>query len=337
MGYVAVGTAWGFKIQSAFGTPGVVDKWIPFISETTTKKYETLEIVDSESRFKQVNGSPLGRLMAEGDVTTYVEPNNIGYPLKFLMGSCSTASGSPVAGANTHTFRAANEIPYFTTEFKYGTVTDSKGKRLYDCKMKGATFDFADDMLTVTWNMHASDYSGGVTAVSITNPTGRKFTYKDVKSGAVPGIIVTIGGTATSGVKIKTGSLQVENGLITDDYYQGSQTVQQLDAGKFTVTGNFELIFDNAATLDSWLSGSEKAQVEVRYEGDIVTGSTRDTIKFVVPNCYVTNHSIPMTHNEVIVRQVEFEGFYDKNASDPKTLEVVLINGTNAHATDGYA
>lgn len=337
MGFVSVGTAWGFKVQTAFDSPGTIDKWIPFISETMAKKYETLEVVDSESRFKQVNGNPLGRLMAEGDVSTYVEPNNIGYPLYFLMGSCATTSGTPVAGTHTHVFRVANEIPYFTSEFKYGTVTDSKGKRVYNCKMKGATFDFADDMLTTTWNIHASDYSGGITAGAITNPTGRKFTYKDVKSGTVPGIIVTIGGTTTSGVKIKSGSLQLDNGLITDDYYQGSQTVQQLDAGKFSATCSFELIFDNAATLDSWLIGSEKATVEIRYEGDIITGTTRDTIKFVLPNCWVTNHSIPMTNNEVIVRQVEFEVFYDKNAAQPKTVEVTLINNSNASAGNGYA
>lgn len=337
MGYVAVGTSWGFKVQSAFGTPGVVDKWIPFISESMSKKYEVLEVVDSESRHRQVNGNPLGRLSAEGDVNTYVEPNNIGYPLYFLMGSCVTSSGQPVAGTHTHVFSVANEIPYFTSEFKYGTVTDSKGKRVYDCKMKGATFDFADDMLTVTWNIHASDYSGGVTAVSITNPTGRKFTYKDVKSGSVPGIIITIGGTTTSGVKIKSGSLQLDNGLITDDYYQGSQTVQQLDAGKFSVKGSFELIFDNASTLSTWLEGTEKATVEVRYEGDVITGSTKDTLKFVVPNAWVTNHSIPMTNNEVIVRQVEFEAFQDKNASEPKVVQITLINNSNASAGNGYA
>lgn len=336
MGFVAVGTAWGFKKQTDFGTAATPDKWIPFISESIAKNYDKLEIVDSESRFQKNNGGPLGRMRVEGDVNTYIEVNNVGYPLFFLMGSCYTTSGLTF---NTHKFTVANEIPYFTSEFKYGTVADAKGKKAISCKMKGATFDFADDMLTSTWNIHAADYSGNVVTTTVTNPTGRKFTYKDLRSGTTPGIIVTVGGTTYSGVKIKTGSLSLDNGLITDDYYQGSQTVQQLDAGKFSVTGSFELIFDNAADLVSWLEGSEAGTVEIRYEGNIISGSDKESIIFLVPNAWVTSHSVPMTNNEVIVRQVEFEGFYNAQAAGAKTIEITLKNTSNTVATggNGYA
>lgn len=324
MGYVAVGTAWGMKKQTAFGSGATVDKWIPFISETITKKYDVLEITDSQSRYKR-NNEPLGRLTVEGDVDTYVEVTNVGYPLYFLMGSAAVSTGSPVAGTHTHTFVTADEVPYFTSEFKYGTVTDSKGKRAYDCKMKSATFDFADDALTVTWGIHGADYSGNITSTSITNPTGRKFTYKDLKVDTLPGITVTYNGTDYTGLKIKNAQLSVDNGLITDDYYQGSQKVQQIDAGRLQVNGSLELIFDNSADLVDWLDGDDEGSIEIRYEGDIITGTTKETLKFTVPHAWVTSHSIPMTNNEVIVRKVEFEAFYDPNAAT-KGLTITLIN-----------
>lgn len=354
MGFVAVGTAWGLKRQTAFGSTATGGfTYIPFISESIAKNYDMLEIVDSESRFKKANGviGPLGRLSVAGDTNTYVEPDNVGYPLYFLLGAASVATGTPVANVNTHTFDVSTDIPYFTSEYKYGTVTDNKGKRVYNCKLKGATFDFADTALTITWNVAASDYSGFVAlGTTITNPTGRKFTFKDIHSGGSLGLTVLVGnsgGTLNTGVKVKSGQLQIDNGLILDDFYQGSQTVQQIDVGKLMVGGNFEVIFDDTSNLTPWLEGQSGSDIIIRYEGDTITGTSQKyVLQFSVPNCWVKNHSIPMTNNQVIVRRIEFESLYDVSratgfvtdgsASGGRTLEVQLINATNYNNGSGY-
>lgn len=322
MGYVGVGTAWGFKKQSAFGTPSVVDKWIPFVSESTAKNYEMLEIVDSESRHKR-DMKPLGRIAVEGDINTYVEPENVGYPLYFLMGS-APAPTNVTGSVYKHTFDVANEIPYFTMEMMYGTLT-TKAKRAYDCKMKGATFDFAEDILAVTWNVHGADYSGAVTdPATITYPKKRKYTFKDSTVDITPD-----GASAETGVKIKSGQLQIDNGLITDDYYQGNQKVQQLDAGKFSVKGSFELILSSGTALDGWFNGDKSAEFKVTYAGDTISGTNKYDLVFIVPNAWVNSHSTNMTQNEVITRQVEFEGFYDPDDT-PKTLRITLQNTGSA-------
>lgn len=321
MGYVGVGTAWGFKKQTAFGSPATVDKWIPFISESIAQSYDMLEIVDSQSRHKKDN-LPLGRKRVEGDINTYVEATNVGYPLYFLMGSVSAPVSGGI-GVWEHTFEVADEVSYFTQEAQYGTFT-TKGKRSFDNKMKSASFDFSDQMLTATWGTHGADYSGSVTPAAITYPTGRKFNFKDC------GVTITPSGASSSGVKIRSGNLTLDNGLITDDYYQGRQTVQQLDAGKFSAKGSLEFIFDSATGLNDWLEGKIDAKVVIEYSGDKIAGTSQlETIKFTIPNCWANTHDVNMTNNEVILRNVEFEAYRDANGAtaEDKGVVILLRNG----------
>lgn len=322
--YISVNTAWGMKKQSAFGTPATpVDVFIPFISEGLEKSREKIEIIDSENRHAKENTNPMGRVKVAGDIETHVESVNVGYPLYFLMGSTSFTADSPAIGVHTHTFEVADTLPYFTQEIKYGT--SPKGKQAQDNLMKSVTFDLTDTSLNAQWGTVGADMNPSVTATAPVFPTGKRFTYKDLNDGGTVNFKVTPGSGSPVEVKLKRGSLTLDNGVNEDEYIQGFTTVQQLDAGKFVANGSFELSYSTGTDLDAWFDGTERGKIVFAYKGNVVALGEKEEIRFEIPNAWVLSAPVTQTNNETVTRQVNFEAFYSAS-STPKSVKISLIN-----------
>lgn len=301
-------TAWGLGTEPTYGTAVAPADWVPFTSESLAKEREALELVTSQGRYQMEligdTGRHLGRQTVSGDINFPVEPVNIGYVLKHGVGAAGTPT-TVVAGTYDHVFAPLGTLNSFTAHvpLKNGTAN----KRVVGGMIDTFSLDYAEDFLSSSAGVKAKDYTIVTSSPPTpTYPTQRPYTFRDVS--------MIVGGVTGVEAHVRSGSLQVSNQLIDDDYRQGAVTPVQIYPGALTVEGSFEVVYDPTLTSGNfydWMEQVSAQNVTVDYKGNTFNTSYQYWLRALVPRAIVTSATPEVSAGEKVMRTVNFRAFYD--------------------------
>lgn len=326
----AVATAWGFKTETTFGTPVVVDKWYPFDSENIVETREYLETPNTRGRVYPGEGTHvLGKEITSGDMNFWVDPESIGQHLFYTMGTAATptqpnGTGAPntwehVLSLNTKTLK------FFTSEYQYGDTT--KAKKLTSAMSTGLGIEFAEaSPASGTLGVIAQKMDPTVTSTTITfqDTLPRIMNFRDLSA--------TVAGTSLT--QLAGGSLQMSND-ITEDFRAGNVNTQSLSAALFDIGGTLDVVYDSSvSTFDTWFEGTAASDLVIKLEGDLIESTYKYMVEVTVPRAVVTASTPVQANNDRIMRSVEWRGFYKWDGAAPNGVQVKL---RNKKATTAYA
>lgn len=338
---MGLNTAWGLATEATYGTAVAATFFIPFISESVKETTALFDVRHTQNRFTNKTNNR-GRTSVAGDVQLYAEPETLGQLLFYMFGT-EAANPTQVGTtlAYTHTFDVQDDVKSFSSEFKYGS--DAGAKNVLGCVLTSLSFEFGEDLLTVTAGMNGKNIVDKTTAAAIAYPAGmhRPYTFRDMKMKLAASSSANHNNEASATdsyeLNIVGGSVTITHEPYTEDFRMGTDLVGSMPAGYFSYEGSVDMVFKRGDTLvDAWLGGTE-TDVWLEWTGDRIVAATAGTersLTLYMPNTSVMEKSPAITVGDRIMRTVSFKGFHDANNitgySTVKNLRAQLTNKKNA-------
>lgn len=273
---MGIGAQVGVKEESVYGTPVVVDTFVPYSENTIEPEHKRVTAVG-----QRANQLVTGKLQTQpyligamGSHTHEVLTKDFGKWLKWSMGGVAT--GGLVDSTYTHTFTIATNIPSFTyqdnREF-FPTYTD-QAFTFEGCKIAKWSLECAKDgILTYSADTVAENYSTG-TALATASYTANAELLSFI------GGSLTIAAAATP---VETWKIEVDNNLATDRIKQrttatgGVLRQEPVRQGRATVNWSATVDYD-ALTNFNRFAGTTNAAIHAALvftcQGPTLAGAT---------------------------------------------------------------
>jgi len=269
--YIAVAEESAFKTKST-----ETYKWMPVITADLQPNNNKIFIEETEQRL--ATEDVMGAFIGEGTVLINVRADNIGWFLKWLCGSVSSAiqNSGPFY---KHTFTMADEIVSFTLE-DYRGLADSRW--IYGAMMRSINFESpARGVLTAELGILYADEQIDTKGTPGTVPAVRPFVFHD---GAVEW-----GGSSLANVEALR--LNYGNILPDDTHEHNSRLLPEIIVEGAEIGGEMDVKFKTWALRQNFYGAQEAGPVEpdnpqeeTRTFGLINTFTGAPTGDAVVPN-----------------------------------------------------
>lgn len=300
--------------------------WIPWAELTPFD--EQHELVQDEATvgvIEDTQGAERVRRWAEGEFTAPIGDNHFGTILLAALGSVSTSTDDPEAGANTHTF----------------TVDQSSLHQSYtlfiDDPLAGQDYTHALGVLqsleiqyeqqqfvryAVTWMTKKGATATNSPSTTTENrflPQHLTFSVASNKSG-LPG----------STINIRSLTLTIEKN-VEGDWALGSDEPQDFLNTQFDITGSLTAVWQNESDFkDDFTSFNNKAtRIKLENTSATVAGSTNAQLEINLAKVTYQELSRSTALNDVVTQDLEFKAHYD--TSNNEMIEAKLINDVSSY------
>ncbi|RLC80925.1 MAG: hypothetical protein DRI61_04730 [Chloroflexi bacterium] len=273
-------------------------------------------IIEFESAYREKEQSLLGPFIGSGRLTAYARPDDIGYFLKWLTGSVTSAQvGS--SSVYTHTFTLADSVKSFTLTDNRGISGSSGSRACVGCAMKSLTLEApARGALTFEANIQYQWEE------LITEPTMgtlsslRPFMFYDGS--------ITYGGSSLA--RVEAIRFTWENGMPDDTHCIGSRKLPGIDLE------GVEVSFEVDMKLTDWSirkyfygasNATEPQDEETTYAlnvtftgqptGESESGAEYYKIELNFPKVVLTENPASVSRRDRMTQRATFVALRDSN------------------------
>lgn len=323
-------TQLGVKEETTYGTPVVVDAFLPLISDGMK-----LNVLKMESAGRRAGGLVQRKdahlsipINSKGQIVLPVLNRGLGKYLKWMLGAIATSG--PTDSAYTHVATMASLVGLgFTTQvnrpFRNGTA---QAFTWGGCKITAWSFEVdtqGEAKLSLTLNADSESYS--ITLATASYPASL-----EMLSWAAAGSGLTIAGTDIPAASWKVGSA---NSLKEDDSrFHDAQVEPLANAFRdvdFSFTGdflnlNFQTIFAAASNAANY-PGSPGIVFKLEAPSVIGAGTTKPSLTFALPAPRVDDVDIPNQDTDLPMQTVTGKIRYD-GTNSPVTATYVTADST---------
>jgi len=204
------------------------------------------------------------------------------------------------------------------------------------CKVAGWEFSVSDGeyaMLSLDVEGRSESTATALAAASYTAGAS-VFNFSQVTTFKLGGTASTTAGetsvaSGTTVAAIVNGfTLSGETPLATERFGLGNSGLKSepLENDIPTVTGSLEAEFDRATFYDVFKANTTTA-IEVKFEGDIISGTDKNTLHFIVPAAKFKAVNPNVDGPDIVRATVEFEAYSDE--TNP-VVQVTLISADSS-------
>jgi len=306
--------------ETSYGTLSASLLGLPFTDLTVNETKKTVPNNQAYGRIeKNSEGSKIGSQEAEVVMSGVVSVVAIGYFLKAIFGTMTTADDTPVANSDTHTFivdNDSNEHPSYSIVYKDG---------IQQLAVLGARLNsFTINIVAGEWATFEANFIGKfpvTNASSITYTDEEKFTaaMASLKMGA------NIAGLGAA-IPVVEGSIIFEKNTKPQPVWGSVDLLKTINEA-FDVRAEITKLWEDT-TQRALFTGHTVQALQVKITTDVfVTGSTPYDLEINIRNGKVTEHAIDRGLDNVMEESFTLMGEYD--FSEASMVDAVLINGTD--------
>jgi hypothetical protein len=319
----------GFKLESTWGTPVTVDKFIEFDEESLVWEPEWIEPTGIRvgTKFKRASRLVQSRQGVTGGFSTQFATRTMGTLIKAALGS-SVTSPTVVTGS---AYKQVHNPGDFLTK----SLTVQVGRPQPDGTVRPHTYE---GVKITSWEFSVSDNETAkfscevdgqteltatalATATFASAPAAEVFDFSDFTTFKLGGTVTgatelsVAGGTTVTPV-VRSFTLKGETPMDVERFGLGNAGIknEQLENGTPTITGTFEAEWDRSTFYDAYKAGTTTA-IELKGEGSIISGSDKNTIHIIVSAAKIKSAAFNVTGPEVVTGTVEWEAYSDETNS----------------------
>ena len=315
----------GIAKETTPGVPVTPSTYIPFNSNTLLGKHEP--VGDDEAfgvRDAEFGSSVKGKRFGEGEIGILAESVNVGY----LIGGAFGTFGSPSDlgnGVYRHEFTRNNS----DTPQTFSITNDrSIDRELYTyAVINQFNLNFADGEAhanaTIMSRFPVTTASGTLTLVS-----GVFFTFRNaqVQLGANLSAAQSAAKTEVENLtfNINNNAEMIYRSAVVDGSRSDPGDVSLIAMGKFEVSGEITLLFENTTQRDNYYNLSKQALVLSLVTDRDIGGGENDKLEIQVPKLRIQERSMETGIDDFFSETLSFIGEYDSVQS--MTAKAILTN-----------
>jgi hypothetical protein len=240
----------GFKTETTPGTGVVVDKFMPFVSESIKQNIEWLDTKTLGARHT-LKATKQGTSGVEGGITTELANTSLATILKHMFGTVVTTG----AGPYTHTY-TPGDLTGDSLTVQVGRPSSTSvvhpftyaGCKIADWEISADTGEIAQLDLNI---LGMTETTATGLAVASFDATWAPFVFREAT--------ITLAGSGASNVR--SVSIKGEN-MLTQRFRLGAATSKEpLQAGRRPYTGTISADFDALTDYNRYVNGTQAALV----------------------------------------------------------------------------
>lgn len=259
----------GFKTETTPGTAVVVDKFLPFVSESLKQNIEWLDSKTLNARHT-LKATKSGTAGVEGGITTELANTSLACLLKHMFGTVGTTG----AGPYTHTF-SPSDLTNDALTIQVGRPSSTStvhpftyaGCKIKDWEISADTGEIAALNLNI---IGMTETTGTGLAVASYDAAWAPFVFREAS--------ITLAGSGSNNVR--SVSIKGEN-MLTQRFRLGSAySKEPLQAGRRPYTGTVSTDFDALTDYARFVAGTQAALV-VAFSNGTQTLTFTMNVQFV--------------------------------------------------------
>jgi len=296
----------GVALETSAGTGGdTPTKYIPYTACTLHNVVEVLDDEAAKGIRERAWGSVAARTRGEGDITLYLDVENLPYFLFPALGTCVTQDVE--SGVYQHIFTRKDANPPTTLCLN---VNDTVETRKYHYgTVNTLELTFSDGWVEATASILSKAPTAGSGTKSIT--TENVMAFKDAKIYFGSDLAEAEGKyqTGTGATSLTAFTLTFNNNAEAQ-YSSGSSSPAQISMGQFEIGGNYTLFFEDSTEREALENQTQRAMVVVFTGGSIGSSSTEKLI-ISIPLFHLTERSIDTAPAGFVTENPTFVVDYD--------------------------
>jgi hypothetical protein len=331
----------GFKLETTWGTPVTVTKFIEFDEESLAWEQEWIEPTGLRvgTKFKRASRLAASRTMVTGGFSCQFATRTMGTLIKAALGSTVTTP-TVVAGS---AYKQVHNPGDFLTK----SLTIQVGRPQPDGTVRPHTYEGCK---VTSWEFSVSDTETAkfsvevdgqteltatalATATFASAPAAELFDFTDFTTFKLGGTVtgateLSVSGGTTVTPIVRSFTLKGETPLDVERFGLGNAGIkaEQLENGIPTISGSFEAEWDRATFYDVYKAGTTTA-IELKGEGSVISGSDKNTIHIVVSAAKIKSSAFNVSGPETVTGTVEFEAYSDETNS-PLMFKLISADST---------
>lgn len=311
------------KINVGFGVEGTRGTAVEIKHRQPKNDFsfeDKTEVIQDESSIGVITDSrdayPVKK-RAEGELSSNIEVNGIGYLIYALLGGVSTEVDT--AGAYKHTFSLLENNQGITLTLGVSDPVIG-GLRFPLTSVESLTIS-AEEWQFATFNVSLKSQSWETQSLTASYWTDNKLLsrhsiFKIAANKAWLG--------SASSICLKSFEITFTRNL-EDDYCLWSVSPRDFINKQFTIEWSFTAVFEEDTYRQYQLDGTKKAiSFELKDTWTTIGLSSNPTLKFTLPLVSFTEFSRTQGNDEVVVQTLTFKGLHSK--ADGESIEAVLVN-----------
>jgi len=326
----------GYRLETTYGTAVTVDKWQEFNSESLTWEPTWLEPSGLRvgTKFKRASRLVQSRQTVSGSIELEHATRNMGTLWKLALGS-SITTPTLVLGSAYKQVHTPGDFVGKSATIQVGRPEPGGTVRAHTyagCKVSGWEFSVSDgEYATLSLDIEGRSESTTTALATPTYTAGASvFNFQQVTTFRLGGTATTSAGeTSVAGgttvAAVVTGfTLSGGTPLATERFGLGNSGLKSepLENDIPTVTGTLAAEFDQATFYDVFKNNTTTA-IEVKLEGNIISGTDLNTLHFIIPAAKFKAVAPNVDGPDIVQAEVEFEAYSDE--TNP-VLQVTLIS-----------
>lgn len=313
----------GYKLETTWGTPVTVDRFVEFDEESLTWEPSWIEPSGLRvgTKFKRASRLVKSREGVGGSFSFQYATRNMGALVKAMLGSTVTTPTLVLGSAYKQVHNPGDFLGKSLT-IQVGRPEPSGTVRAHTfegCKVTGWEFGVSDNetaRLTLTVDGQTEATATALAAATYTS--AEVFNFSQVTTfktgGTVAGAteLTVTGGTAVPGVA-RSFTLTGSNPMHTERFGLGSAGLksEQLENDVPTITGSIEAEWDRTTWYDAFKASTTTA-IELKMEGSVISGTDRNTLHIVIPAVKFKASPFTVGGPDVVTGTVDFEVYSDE-------------------------
>jgi hypothetical protein len=330
----------GFKLESVWGTPVTVDKFVEFNSESLAWEPTWLEPTGLRVGRKTKRASRLvqsAQTVSGGFVMEFAT-RTMGTLVKAMTGSAVTTPTLVLGSAYKQVHNPGDFLTKSLT-IQVGRPEPSGTVRPHTyegCKVTGWEFSVSvDEVATLSLDIDGQTELTATALASASYVSAGVFSFADVSvfklGGTVSGVteLSVAGGTdVLASAVVKGFTLRGETPMATDRRGLGGGGIksEQLENDTPTYTGTLDAEFNRTTFYDLFKANTTTA-IEFKMEGSVISGTDKNTVHIIVPAAKFKTAAPNVDGPDVVQMSVDFEGYSDEVNAD---LMFKLISADSA-------
>ncbi len=320
-------TGFGIARETTRGTsPGSATFWLPFMEAGLEEKFENALDESTIGVIEDSVGATRVKEWAEGNVKALITDRTLPLILYSILGSLSTAAGSPEAGTNTHTITVGQSAQHQSLSFY---IDDPLGGQDYTHALgvvqsleivyeAGKPLEFSATL---------KSKKGATASFASSSNTENRFTHKHFTFKLATNLAGLGGASAQN---IRTLSLKISQN-IEDDPALGSLAPVDFLNKQFTIEGTLEAIWQNESDFKTFvLAGTQKAMRLDLKNTDVIIGTvTNPQLTIDLAKVIFKEITKPFKANDVIKQMLSFKAHY--STADSKMITISAVNTTASY------
>lgn len=328
----------GFALETTWGTPVTVTKFIEFDSESLAWEPSWIEPTGLRvgTKFRRASRLVRSRESVTGGFETQFATRTMGTLLKAALGS-TVVTPTLVLGSAYKQVHNPGDFLGKSLTIQVGRPEPSGTIRAHTyegCKISGWEFSVSDNE-TAKFSVEVD----GQTELTATALATASFVSSEVFSfnqatvfktgGTVAGVteLAVTGGVIVPGVA-RGFTLSGETPIHTERFGLGNtgQKLEQLENETPTITGSIEAEWDRTTWYDAFKANTTTA-IELKIEGSVISGTDRNTIHIVIPAAKFKAAPFQVGGPDVVTGSVDFEVYSDE-VNSPLMFKLISADST---------